>query len=77
MNYTEKATRISDETDRSATTFEDWAEQFRNSLNEREVSAGQHAAIEREGEKKYNKLFYIVMVLAGVTVVALSLMKML
>ncbi len=79
MNSTEELTGSSNKKDESGTTFEDWAEEFRNTLKERQENTGQLAASteKRENGKKYNKLFFIVIVLAGVLFVTFSLMRIL
>jgi hypothetical protein len=79
MNSTEELTGISNKTDEAPTTFEDWAEQFRSTLRERQESIDQFTAAteEKENEKKYNKLFFIVTVLAAFLLVTLSLLRIL
>jgi hypothetical protein len=44
MNSTEELSGASNKTDQAGTTFEDWAEQFRNCLKEREENIEEFAA---------------------------------
>jgi hypothetical protein len=78
MNSTEELAGASNKTDESVTTFEDWAEQFRSTLKQRQESTGQLAAsTEEENEKKYNKFLFFVTILAGVLLVTFALSKIL
>lgn len=78
MDSVERNAKPSNETGRRTTDFESWAEQFRNSLKEKELNVKQAAVMEREKTtNNYNKLLFIVMLLAGLTLVTLSLLRML
>ncbi len=79
MNSTEELTGAVNKKDDSVTTFEDWEEQFRKALKERQKSTRQLATSteRKENEEKYNKLFFILTVLAGVLFVTFSLLRIL
>jgi hypothetical protein len=80
MNSTEELTGASNKTDESVTTFEDWAEQFRSTLKQRQESTGQLAASTEEEEnekKKCNKFLFFVTILAGVLLVTFAFSRIL
>lgn len=75
MNIDEEVPASSRETSQEIPSFEDWAEEFRNKIKEKDGHMGSQPAGERERGKKYYRLSISVMLVAGAIFLTLSFLR--